>query len=140
MHTAHVFFVALISRLDLAGALPGINEVRQATNGPRPGTIIWVCTGNQDSKQDIPEVCTNMCYGAFCRGYGTSLTWDNYAGNSKDTRAANAGCGRNNHCATDPPVKGKSYQCDEYPFGSTKDADRTDKKPVNRYFPTSDCI
>lgn len=72
-----------------------------------------------------------MCYGAYCRGFGTLLTWDDYAGGSKDQRAKAAGCGKRDHCTTDPPGTG-SYQCDAYPFGSTRDADRTDILPVNR--------
>jgi len=33
-----------------------------------------------------------MCYGAYCRGYGTSLTWDDFAGNTFAYRKRNAGC------------------------------------------------
>jgi hypothetical protein len=123
--------IALYASLCAASTIPMDKVIRQATNGRDPGTIVWICTGNQDPAQDIPEVCKNMCYGAYCRGYGTSLTWDKYAGRTKDERAKSAGCGRNNHCATDPPGTG-SYQCDEYPFGSTSDADRTDRSAVNR--------
>lgn len=121
--------VVLVS--GLAVAYPSDIEERQATNGPDPGTIIWICTDNTDTSVDIPDVCKNMCYGAFCRGYGTSLTWDNYAGNTKATRATNAGCGNNNHCSDGTGAN----QCDEYPFGSTSDADRTDLLPVNRCVP-----
>jgi hypothetical protein len=130
MHLS-ITIVALIAGLCSASNIPGIKAVRQATNGPDAGTIIWICTSNVDPNQDIPEVCKNMCYGAYCRGYGTSLTWDRNSGRTKAERAADAGCGRNNHCATAPPGPG-SYQCDEYPFGSTNDADRTDLSAVNR--------
>lgn len=73
----------------------------------------------------------NMCYGAYCRNHGTSLTWDSYAANSREERAKAAGCGERNHCVTAPPGTG-SFQCNAYPFGSTSEADRTDLSPVNR--------
>jgi hypothetical protein len=122
-----VLFVSVAS----ASSIPGPKVIRQATNAPSPGTIIWICTSNANPAQDIPEVCKNLCYGAYCRGYGTSLTWDNYAGNSQDARAKAAGCGENNHCTTAPPGNG-SYSCDQYPFGSTSEASSTDKSAVNR--------
>jgi hypothetical protein len=126
-----IHLVTALACLGSCSTIPGSKAVRQATNGPARGTIIWVCTGNADSAQDIPEICKNMCYGAYCRGFGTALTWDRYAGRTKDERAKSAGCGRNNHCATAPPGTGK-YQCDEYPFGSTQEADITNPTAVNR--------
>ncbi|CAD0087558.1 unnamed protein product, partial [Aureobasidium vineae] len=69
---------------------------RQATNGPEPPTIIWTCTGNTDPILDNPSVCSNMCYGAYCRGYGNSLTFNpmavGLAPNIVKLRKANAGC------------------------------------------------
>ncbi|KAH0362683.1 STE3-domain-containing protein, partial [Aureobasidium melanogenum] len=69
---------------------------RQATNGPHPPTILWSCTGNTDSTLDIPSVCSNMCYGVYCRGYGTRLMFDPFATSLPDdaiaVRKANAGC------------------------------------------------
>lgn len=49
---------------------------RQATNGPHPPTILWSCLGNSNQALNIPSVCANMCYGAYCRGYGSTLTWN----------------------------------------------------------------
>lgn len=69
---------------------------RQATNGPHPPTILWSCTGNADPTLDIPSVCSNMCYGAYCRGYGSSLMFDPLATSLAPdviaVRKANAGC------------------------------------------------
>lgn len=65
---------------------------RQATNGPHSPTIIWSCTANPQPSLDIPSVCANMCYGAYCRGYSTTLTWDNFANKSYAERKYNAGC------------------------------------------------
>ncbi|OSS54464.1 hypothetical protein B5807_01823 [Epicoccum nigrum] len=130
-----IAILILLAGSVLSIAIPGDVTKRQATNGPHPGTIIWICTNNADPVKNIPNICTNMCYGAFCRGYGTSLHYDKYEGRSKDERAKAAGCGRKNHCSIAPligPPSSGDYQCDEYPFGSTSDADRKDISAVNR--------
>lgn len=131
-NTMKLFISALASLLLICPttlALPSDLAIRQATNGPHPATIIWVCAGNLDPAMDIPDVCKNMCYGAYCRNFGTTLTWDNYTGNTKAARDANAGCERNSHCTDD-------LQCNVYPFDSTCDADRTDRISVNRCIPS----
>ena len=73
-----------------------------------------------------------MCYGAYCRGYGTSLTWDDFAGNTFAYRKRNAGCmgaiwdygveeggegGRWDRCFI------LKQACSTYPFLSTAESD-----------------
>jgi len=84
---------------------------------------------------DIPEICTNMCYGAYCLDIGESLTYDKPSASEKRKRRKAAGCieSGGNRCSTrkghDP-----GFNCDEYPFASTvSDGGASDR--VNRCVP-----
>ncbi|KAK3701634.1 hypothetical protein LTR37_015385 [Vermiconidia calcicola] len=83
----------------------------------------------------IPEVCANMCYGAFCLNVGTGLILDNASSTLKRERRTAAGCAPNpNRCSTKngaPP----GINCDEYPFAST-DIQGGTKTRVNRCVPS----
>ncbi|KAG9849438.1 hypothetical protein KCU98_g4966, partial [Aureobasidium melanogenum] len=96
---------------------------RQATNGPHAPTIIWSCTGNTDPTLDIPSVCSNMCYGAYCRGYGSSLMFDPFATSLPTDiialRKANAGCyfGINGQPAHEEDrCQQQGMACNVYPY------------------------
>lgn len=114
-----VTFLAL--SLNAANASPLVP--RQATNGPRPPTIIWSCTANTDPSLDIPSVCSNMCYGAYCRGYSSSLWFDPMAiglpFNITALRKANAGCyyGVDGQPANEPDrCQSQGMACNVYPY------------------------
>ncbi|KAF7898074.1 hypothetical protein EAF00_004520 [Botryotinia globosa] len=76
--------------------------------------MIFVCNDGLD------EICTNMCYGAFCAGIGESLQYDNPDSSTKRNRRKAAGCiaSGGNRCSV---KKGHAsgFQCDEYPFASS---------------------
>ncbi|KAI0379782.1 hypothetical protein F5Y04DRAFT_282577 [Hypomontagnella monticulosa] len=85
-----------------------------------------------DGMQDI---CDNMCWGAYCTepSFGVTLNYDNYGGSGDrkgsvgKSRTDSAGCTPNpNRCSTkhNPPNPKAGENCDEYPFASTKDADK----------------
>ncbi|KAB2572013.1 hypothetical protein DBV05_g9315 [Lasiodiplodia theobromae] len=68
----------------------------------------------------MPEVCHNMCYGAYCVGIGTRLKYDKPDSTTKRNRRKAAGCieSGGNRCSVKKNYD-KGYQCDEYPFAST---------------------
>lgn len=72
----------------------------------------WNCTGPDSN--NIPDVCNNMRYGVYCRKM-KELEYESIEKGGKNRRAKNAGCGTSHKC-------GSSEECDEYPFGSTKQA------------------
>ncbi len=79
-----------------------------------------------------PGACTNMCWGAFCAGYGEGLHYDQAIDSVKTARRTKAGCGSGNRCCDDSPDPDGS-SCDEYPFASTVNADNVQQ--VNRCIP-----
>ena len=83
-----------------------------------------------------PGVCTNMCFGAYCRGYDVALNYDKPSDSKKTDRRNKAGCTKNNRCngGNSPDPDGPS--CDEYPFASTSNAD--DVQAVNRCVPVAE--
>lgn len=83
-----------------------------------------------------PGVCTNMCFGAYCRGYDVTLEYDKPSDATKTARRNKAGCTKSNRCnsGTSPDPDGPS--CDEYPFASTSNAD--DVQAVNRCVPVAE--
>lgn len=120
---------------------------RQATNGPHSPTIIWSCTANRQPSLNIPSVCANMCYGAYCRGYSTTLTWDNFANKSYAERKYNAGCvGPTwDYTIQEGGVGGSWDRCKEvgrecsvYPFLSTREGDVD--APGGDWGPVSRCV
>lgn len=61
-----------------------------------------------------------MCWGAYCKGDGTALTYDRPNKVTKAARRKAAGCAPNpNRCST-KMGHAAGYQCDEYIFASTK--------------------
>ena len=83
-----------------------------------------------------PGVCTNMCFGAYCRGYEVALEYDKPSDATKTTRRNKAGCTKKNRCSggNSPDPDGPS--CDEYPFASTSNADEV--QAVNRCVPVAE--
>ncbi|KAK4160450.1 hypothetical protein QBC43DRAFT_373120 [Cladorrhinum sp. PSN259] len=85
---------------------------------------------------DMPEVCTNMCWGAYCQDVGEGLSYDKPDASEKRRRRRAAGClvSGGNRCST---RKGHDagYQCDEYPFASTVSRGGSDAR-VNRCVPS----
>ncbi|KAH8682842.1 hypothetical protein BGZ60DRAFT_551660 [Tricladium varicosporioides] len=83
----------------------------------------------------MPEVCKNMCYGAYCNSVGDSLHYDKAAAATKRLRRRQAGCiaSGGNRCSTKKDHTA-GFQCDEYPFAST---DST-KKRGNRCVPSKE--
>ncbi|KAI0597282.1 hypothetical protein F4775DRAFT_561457 [Biscogniauxia sp. FL1348] len=88
-----------------------------------------------DCGDNMQDICANMCWGAYCTQpkFGATLTYDNYGGSGKrdgpvgTARQTKAGCApRPNRCSTkhNPPNPHAGENCDEYPFASTKDADK----------------
>ena len=107
---------ALLLHIQLRGVVAATKEPKPyGTAGPEQHVINWICTGNPKDSQgrsvDIPEVCTNMCYGVYCRGAGSSLNYDKMPA-LKAARAKHAGCGKANRCSKGT-YAGGNYQCDE---------------------------
>ncbi|KAH0566175.1 hypothetical protein GP486_000428 [Trichoglossum hirsutum] len=84
----------------------------------------------------IKEICTNMCWGAYCtKGprFGVTFNWDKADKTTKRRRRRSAGCAPNpNRCSTKKNYP-KGHSCDEYPFASVKEADQGGQ--VNRCVP-----
>ncbi|KAI1130675.1 hypothetical protein F5Y10DRAFT_263018 [Nemania abortiva] len=76
--------------------------------------LIFVCNDGLD------EICTNMCYGAYCAGIGSSLQYDQPDSTTKRNRRKAAGCiaSGGNRCSTKKGYA-SGFQCDEYPFASS---------------------
>ncbi|KAI1808634.1 deoxyribonuclease NucA/NucB-domain-containing protein [Daldinia bambusicola] len=80
----------------------------------------------------MPEVCHNMCFAIHCKHKPKQLTWDDPLSSVSRRRRRSAGCGNPNRC--NQKKFGKAgYSCDEYPFASTKQADRGGQ--INRCVP-----
>jgi hypothetical protein len=91
-----------------------------------------------------------MCYGAYCRGYGSTLTWDTTSdlppGWTQLIRKVNAGCyvgvedngtgivGQEDRCQR------QGLACSVYPYVSASDGDENVKKggPVSRCVDTGE--
>lgn len=88
-----------------------------------------------------------MCYGAYCRGYSTTLTWDNFANKSYAERKYNAGyVGPTwDYTIQEGGVGGSWDRCKEvgrecsvYPFLSTREGDVD--APGGDWGPVSRCV
>ncbi|KAK8193879.1 hypothetical protein HDK77DRAFT_425913 [Phyllosticta capitalensis] len=81
---------------------------------------------------ETPEICKNMCYGAYCQYIGERLRYDKPESAEMRRRSQAAGCGtpEQDRCAQlNPPL-----ECDQYPFTSTvSTTDRPDR--VSRCVP-----
>jgi hypothetical protein len=138
----------LFFSLDLTTSSPLLP--RQATNGPDPPTILWSCMGNTDSILNIPSVCSNTCYGAYCRGYGSTLTWNTTSdlppGWVELTRKWNAGCwaGLDSNDTVlvleDDRCQRQGLACSMYPYMTSSDGDVDVQKggPVSRCVDTGE--
>ena len=83
-----------------------------------------------------PGACTNMCWGAFCSGYGEGLYYDKPNDATATARRNKAGCpSKGNRCCDDSPDP-DGMSCDEYPFASTSNADQVQQ--VNRCIPPTE--
>ncbi|KAK6953488.1 hypothetical protein Daesc_005793 [Daldinia eschscholtzii] len=80
----------------------------------------------------MPEVCHNMCFATNCKHKPKQLTWDKPRSSVEGKRRRTAGCGSNNRCSQKKLGK-KGFNCDEYPFASSKQADRGGQ--INRCVP-----
>ncbi|KAI1823321.1 deoxyribonuclease NucA/NucB-domain-containing protein [Xylaria intraflava] len=107
----------------LLASLLGLAAASSAVGAPETGLearqdpddlLIFVCD------QGLDEICTNMCYGAYCAGIGSSLQYDQPSSGTKRDRRKAAGCiaSGGNRCSTKKGYA-SGYQCDEYPFAST---------------------
>ncbi|KAI1387100.1 deoxyribonuclease NucA/NucB-domain-containing protein [Hypoxylon trugodes] len=129
-----------MKNLTLLASLIGLAAASSAVNVPDTGLevradpddlMIFVCNDGLD------EICTNMCYGAYCAGIGTALRYDQPDPSTKRNRRKAAGCiaSGGNRCSTkqhhDP-----GYQCDEYPFASSVPNGGTNVR-LNRCVPAS---
>ncbi|KAI0388319.1 hypothetical protein F5Y17DRAFT_463829 [Xylariaceae sp. FL0594] len=107
----------LASLLGLAAVSSAVNDdgsknlkVRQDPDD----LLIFVCDDGLD------QICTNMCYGAYCQGIGSSLQYDQPDSATKRDRRKAAGCiaSGGNRCSTKQGYA-SGFQCDEYPFASS---------------------
>ncbi|KAI2782987.1 deoxyribonuclease NucA/NucB-domain-containing protein [Daldinia loculata] len=80
----------------------------------------------------MPEICHNMCYATNCKNQPKQLTWDKPRPSTESKRRRTAGCGSNNRCGKKKLMK-TGFNCDEYPFASTRNADRGGQ--INRCVP-----
>ena len=85
---------------------------------------------------NTPGVCTNMCFGAYCRNFDVNLHYDKPSNATKTARRKKAGCGPKNRCSGGGSPDPEGPSCDEYPFASTSNAD--DVQAVNRCVPTAE--
>ena len=110
-------------------ALAGVSLLSQIAAQADTPEVVFDCS-------NTPGVCTNMCFGAYCRGYDVSLNYDKPTDAKKTTRRNNAGCTKKSRCSggNSPDPEGPS--CDEYPFASTSNAD--DVQAVNRCVPVAE--
>lgn len=100
-------------------------------------------TGQADTPEMVfdcnvtPGICTNMCFGAYCRGYDVSLNYDKPSGATKAARRNKAGCkSGSNRCTGGGSPDPDGGSCDEYPFAATSNAD--DVQAVNRCVPNAE--
>jgi len=104
------------SLLGLAAASSSLNvfETKLEARADPDDLMIFVCNDGLD------QICTNMCYGAYCAGIGSSLTYDKPDSSTKRNRRKAAGCiaSGGNRCST-KQGHDAGYQCDEYPFASS---------------------
>lgn len=97
-----------------------------------PPDLIFMC-------DQAPEVCTNMCWATRCASptFPQQLTFDFPDDAKEKVRRKSAGCQKGNKCNKGKSGighRGDGYEsCDEYPFASTKEADRG--KQVSRCVP-----
>lgn len=130
MRSLFAFFPAILAMAQSASALSHGDktlDVYPRQGGNPDNIMMFTC-------DKVPEVCTNMCYGAFCLDVGESLNHDTKDESTQNDRRKVAGClPKPNRCSTkkdhDP-----GYQCDEYPFASTV-SDGGSSKRVNRCVP-----
>lgn len=83
--------------------------------------------------KNIPNVCENMCWGTKCTETHGALATLEYDGRAKKDpviaqRRKAAGCPSSyNRCSNSPKAKSRwpvpDFNCDEFPFASTKDSD-----------------
>ncbi|KAI9794420.1 MAG: hypothetical protein M1816_005490 [Peltula sp. TS41687] len=77
---------------------------------------------------DLPNACTNMCWGAYCTPdrFGTSMNFDDPSSDTKTARRTKAGCKPGGNRCNDKKsddYKAGNNECDEYPFASVLDAE-----------------
>lgn len=147
MNTFIFVILSLLSSLTTSSPL----TPRQATNGPHPPTILWSCLGNTNQALNIPSACANMCYGAYCRGYGSTLTWNTNYGAPEIWielfRKHNAGCYIGVESDNDTGIVGwqdrcqrQGTACSVYPYvtASNGDVDVQKGGPVSRCVDTGE--
>ncbi|TGO36828.1 hypothetical protein BHYA_0114g00390 [Botrytis hyacinthi] len=78
----------IASILALAAATSAISTINTnlEVRADPDDLMIFVCNDGLD------EICTNMCYGAFCAGIGESLQYDKPDSSTKRNRRKAAGC------------------------------------------------
>ncbi|EJP62977.1 hypothetical protein CRV24_009596 [Beauveria bassiana] len=113
-----IFKLSTLSLVGIVGLTTFVGHAQAA-----PPDLIFDCSR-------APEVCTNMCWAVRCANpvFPVALTFDWPDKAKEDARRKSAGCQKGNKCnkgKTGPGHRGTGYEsCDEYPFASTKEADR----------------
>ncbi|KAI1128203.1 hypothetical protein F5Y10DRAFT_265385 [Nemania abortiva] len=93
----------------------------------------------------FPDICSSMCWGAYCVPSSTDfLTYDKPSKPTKRERRKAAGCIDNigmagsNRCSNKRPGTRPGYNCDEYPFASSKaDSSSGKENRCSRCVPSS---
>ncbi|KAK7529419.1 hypothetical protein IWX49DRAFT_412080 [Phyllosticta citricarpa] len=120
-----LFHVTLLGSVGMAVASSNVLNRRTPPLNDPDDLIIFLCN-------EIPEICKNMCFGAYCQYIGERLRYDKPDSAEIARRSQAAGCGApgDNRCEKrNPPL-----QCDQYPFLSTvSTTDRPDR--VSRCVP-----
>ncbi|KAF3013569.1 hypothetical protein E8E14_011209 [Neopestalotiopsis sp. 37M] len=115
----------------LLGLVVASSAVNLAERQDPDDLMIFVCDDGLD------EICTNMCYGAYCAGIGSGLTYDQPDSSTKRNRRKAAGCiaSGGNRCSTKKGYA-SGFQCDEYPFASST-ANSGETTRLNRCVPAA---
>lgn len=116
------FFMTVVTCIDAAGLIQPIY---------RNHFLNWNCTG--PNSNGLPDVCNNMCYGAFCQRLGHTFNYEPVDDSARSKRARNAGCGTINKCQS-----GEQY--DEYPYSSTEQARPPTNPETNERLSVSRCV
>ncbi|KAH8691773.1 hypothetical protein GQ44DRAFT_780210 [Phaeosphaeriaceae sp. PMI808] len=95
---------------------------------PKGVTMVYDCDKGK-------ETCNTMCYSINCNNSGNTFTFDGADSKKKQGRRDRVGCTKKNECQKGQ-YKGKKYECDEFPFAATTEADT--KSQIFRCVPGAD--
>ncbi|KAL3420326.1 hypothetical protein PVAG01_08825 [Phlyctema vagabunda] len=123
-----LFSSTLVARYVVASPTNSLDMSLRTRQVPGPSDMMtFLC-------DEMPDICTNMCYGAICEGIGSTLVYDKADAATKRQRRKSAGCiaSGGNRCSVRKGAPA-GLQCDEYPFASTADGANGDR--LNRCVP-----